>query len=259
MTKGDNNIFKAVLKKYFRKEDVFLVPNILCYFRIILVVIFLVIYLLPENILPNPLGTTYIAIAILVTAAYTDFVDGFIARRFNQISNLGKVLDPIADKLLQFGTGLAILIRYHMFASIWVMFAVFLVKEIFMFFETLILTRRNKTFGQARWHGKVSSFILYAVIATLILAGPFILYSYPLNNPDTFVLAHYCFDGIATFGIIPMLFSWIAYFALFFKVLKNGTDEVTFVKHTDGTTDVIENKDIIEDEPIIMVDENKEE
>jgi cardiolipin synthase len=98
MTKGDNNTFKAVLKKYFRKEDVLLVPNILCYFRIILVVIFLVVYLLPENILPNPLGTTYIAIAILVTAAYTDFVVGFIARRFNQISNPGKVLDPIADK-----------------------------------------------------------------------------------------------------------------------------------------------------------------
>ena len=69
-------------------------PNKLSTLRIILVPIMAVIYILP---LPNaPIWS----VAIFIIAALTDFLDGYIARKYNMVTNLGKLLDPIADKML---------------------------------------------------------------------------------------------------------------------------------------------------------------
>ena len=82
------------LKKQNSSADrIFTIPNMLSFFRICLIPVIVWLYLVKKNY-------TW-TVCILILSGVTDMVDGFIARRFNMISNLGKVLDPIADKLTQ--------------------------------------------------------------------------------------------------------------------------------------------------------------
>lgn len=231
MSKESNSSnFKKIIHKYFKKEYLLLVPNILCFFRILLIPICMILYLVPISILGNSMAGTYIAVGLLMLAAYTDFIDGFIARTFDQKSDLGMILDPIADKLLQLGMGLATLIRFYMFPSIVVMFSIFIFKEFTLFFETLFLARRNKTFGGAKWYGKVSSFIFYCIVAFVLLGGPFMLNLYPISGPsatpESIKIAHYIFDSTTTFASFWLLFSMVNYFFLYFKIRNKGKIEV---------------------------------
>ncbi|MBO4392616.1 MAG: CDP-alcohol phosphatidyltransferase family protein, partial [Clostridia bacterium] len=67
------------------------VPNIITIIRIILVPVFCILYFTP--------GLRWAAFTVLVVSGISDVLDGIIARKFNQVSRLGKVLDPVADKL----------------------------------------------------------------------------------------------------------------------------------------------------------------
>ena len=77
-------------------------PNKLTLFRVILIPFFIVAILLPEfapDILTNPVND-YVALAIFIIASLTDMLDGKIARKYNLVTNFGKFMDPLADKLL---------------------------------------------------------------------------------------------------------------------------------------------------------------
>ena len=69
-------------------------PNKLSTLRICMVPLFIVAYFLPFS------WGAFVAVGIFVLAAFTDFLDGYIARKYNLVSDLGKLLDPIADKIL---------------------------------------------------------------------------------------------------------------------------------------------------------------
>lgn len=76
-------------------------PNKLTIFRVILIPFFLLFLLLPElPFLPSPQWGSWIALAIFVIASFTDMLDGKIARKYNLITDFGKFMDPLADKLL---------------------------------------------------------------------------------------------------------------------------------------------------------------
>lgn len=218
--KGKEN-FITVLKKYFRKEDVFLAPNLLCYFRILLIPVILCLYLIPIQIGDNQLAGIYLSVGLLMLAAYSDFLDGYIARTFNQKSNLGKVLDPIADKLLQLAIGIAIVVKLHEYPSVYLLLGIFLGKEGTLIFEDISLASHNRSYGTARWYGKVSTFLFYLVAAVLLLGGPFFL-----EYLDDFA-SHCVVDSLCTVSSFFLLLAWILYFVLYLKILHNGHDEVS--------------------------------
>jgi cardiolipin synthase (CMP-forming) len=225
---GNWNNFKAVLTKYFRKEEVLLVPNILCYFRILLIVLFVCLYLIPFSINGKDKAGLYLSAAVMIIASYTDFLDGFIARKFNQMSELGKLLDPIADKLLQFAVSVCLCIKLYNFISIWLLFVLYTLKEIQMLIETIVLARNNRSFGGAKWYGKASTFITYVVLGTLLIAGPFIFEAYPLNeNP---LICHLIIDSLAALCISFQFFAQTMYTILFVHIQKYGADEVILGK-----------------------------
>lgn len=89
-----NNFIKR--RKAFRYENwkIMTVPNILTFFRI-----FILPFLVLSFYIKSPVGNC-IALFIFVSASITDYADGYIARRFKQVSKFGSFLDPIADKLL---------------------------------------------------------------------------------------------------------------------------------------------------------------
>ncbi len=93
-------------------------PNQLSMFRILLTPVFLLLVLLPDKA-----GFIY-ALIVFIIASVTDFFDGYIARKYNKITDLGKFLDPLADKVLVFAGLLAMIYYIH---SILVVFLVFVI------------------------------------------------------------------------------------------------------------------------------------
>lgn len=72
-------------------------PNKLTMARVIMIPVFLVVLL--SGVIPEPMNR-YIAVIIFIVASFTDFLDGHIARKYNLVTNFGKFMDPLADKLL---------------------------------------------------------------------------------------------------------------------------------------------------------------
>ncbi|WP_235492550.1 MULTISPECIES: CDP-alcohol phosphatidyltransferase family protein [unclassified Leifsonia] len=137
------------------------VPNVLSMLRLVLVPFFLG-YLI--------VGDYITALVILVISSFTDFLDGFVARRFNQISRLGQLLDPAADRL-------------YLFASIlglaagglvpWWLVAVIVGRDVFLALLGILLA--NHGFGPLPVHqlGKVATFALFLGLPVLMLGAAF--------------------------------------------------------------------------------------
>lgn len=75
------------------KREYFSIPNLMGYFRILLIPIYLIVYIRADSV-----RDYQIAAGIMVLSFLSDFLDGKIARRFNMVTEFGKILDPIADK-----------------------------------------------------------------------------------------------------------------------------------------------------------------
>lgn len=136
-------------------QEVFSIPNLLTYFRFVLIPVFVWLYLR---------GEYTVAGAALVLSALTDLFDGKIARHFNQITELGILLDPIADKLTEGAVLLCLVMRYRLMA---VLIGIYVLKEGFMAVAGAVMLRRRKKLGGAMWFGKVCTAVFY--IVTLIL------------------------------------------------------------------------------------------
>ena len=134
-------------------KQILTIPNLLSMFRILLIPLIVWLYCGKQN---YPLA----AWALLLSGA-TDIADGFIARRFHMVSDLGKVLDPIADKLTQTAALGCLLTRFQ---SIWWLLGVLVIKECCMAFMGLLVIRRTGAVYSAAWHGKLATCVLYAVI-----------------------------------------------------------------------------------------------
>ena len=144
---------------------------------------------------------------ILILSGLTDTVDGIIARKFNMISDLGKVLDPIADKLTQAAMLFCLLIRFPLMIA---PLALMVVKEFFMGVTGLLVIRKTGEVFGADWHGKVNTWLLYAMM---------ILHVFWYNIPDTVsrVLIGIC--------VIMMLISLVLYGRHNLKALKETEPE----------------------------------
>ena len=144
------------MKFKFEIKDLVKLPNILCYIRIIMVPLFLYLYFTADE----P-GDYYIATLIVMLSGITDFLDGQIARRCNMITDLGKVIDPVADKLMQLAmlAALTVNVRYMC-----VLTGYLIVKEVVMAcIGFCILRKTGKRLNGAKWKGMHSSIIcMYA-------------------------------------------------------------------------------------------------
>ncbi len=138
------------------------IPNALSLLRLILLPVFATLYLMSRE---HP-ALLYWSFGVLVLSGVTDSLDGIIARRFNQITDLGKILDPVADKLTQVTVVLCLAIRNPAMISLLV---ICLVKELCQGIGGLILLRRGAKIHGAKWYGKVSTFVFYGVMALIVL------------------------------------------------------------------------------------------
>ncbi len=144
------------------------IPNLLSVIRIILIPVFAVLFLGDQQIA---------ALIVLAVSGLTDLFDGKIARRFNQVSALGKILDPVADKLTQITIAVILFILFRNAESTlinafgWV-FLVFLIKEAVMVIGGLVMLIMNIRPGAAEMPGKVATAAFYGIMILIIGFGP---------------------------------------------------------------------------------------
>lgn len=110
-------------------------------------------------------GNTLNAAFILVASGITDMLDGYLARRFNWISEIGKALDPMADKLTTIAVCFCLMMRLPQF---WIFFVIMMIKDSIMLFTGVYLHKKGHKFEGAQWYGKVATIVFYVVMAILI-------------------------------------------------------------------------------------------
>lgn len=143
------------------KKDVFTIPNMLSLFRLVLIPVYVTIYLNATE-----LSDYFLAASILAVSCLTDLIDGKIARRFNMISTVGKILDPIADKATQFALTLCLSIEYPILRLVLILFVI---KELFQGIAGLINLRKGKMLPGALMAGKVCTTVLFVSLIILVL------------------------------------------------------------------------------------------
>lgn len=187
------------------------VPNILTIIRFLLIPIIL-LYIFTGNYL-----ATFIVFTI---SGITDIADGFIARKFNFISNFGKLMDPLADKLTQISVLLSLTVIKII--PVWIVVIV-LIKEIIMVSGASFLYGKDVVV-YSRWYGKLATVLFYIAIVFSLLERQFTLPNY-LNFVD---LILYCL------ALTTTIFALIMYIkTLYNKGFINESDlkkEVTVDK-----------------------------
>lgn len=135
------------------KKKILTIPNSLSLFRIGLIPAMIWLYCVEHD--------SILTGFLLLLSGATDIVDGFIARRFHMVSDLGKVLDPIADKLTQ-GAMLVCLLTH--FPPIIIPLILLVVKETYMGVSGLLVIQKTGNVLGASWHGKAATCLLYGML-----------------------------------------------------------------------------------------------
>lgn len=136
------------------------VPNLLSLFRLALVPVFAAVFFQPAP------ESRYWAAGIYALAFLTDIADGWIARHFNQITRLGRILDPLADKLMTFTVIICITVAGII--PLWAV-VVFFLKEAAMCVGAMSMYHRVDDVIPANYLGKTSTFVFFVVCAALVL------------------------------------------------------------------------------------------
>ena len=143
------------------KKDIFTIPNLLSLFRLILIPVYVAIYLNAEET-----SDYYLAAGILAVSCLTDLIDGKVARHFNMISNLGKLLDPVADKLTQFALIMCLTAKYPV---LWFLVGLFVIKESFQLIAGGIRYRKGSMLKGALLSGKICTTILFLSLIVMVM------------------------------------------------------------------------------------------
>lgn len=143
------------------RTEILTIPNLLSLFRLVLIPVYVYIYLNAQK--PYQF---YTAGMIMAVSCLTDAVDGMIARHFNMISTLGKILDPLADKVTQFTLTLCLSLKYPVLNPVLLLFVV---KELFQAAAGLVHLRRGQMLPGALMAGKVCTTVLFVSLIALVL------------------------------------------------------------------------------------------
>lgn len=184
---------RITLKEFFN------IPNCLCYFRIILIPVFFIFYFQADGQMDY-----YISALILIMSGFTDFLDGFIARKFDMVTDFGKLIDPIADKLTQFSVAVALLYTY---SWMWLLVSIIFVKDAMLALASLYLYEKGEKIRGASWWGKVSTAFFDVVVVMLI----------GLHMPDS---------------IVPTVLIWICAVLMFLSLILYARQLFEMIKET---------------------------
>jgi cardiolipin synthase len=196
------------------EDQILTVPNVISLVRLLCLPVFLYLIFGKDDALS--------AAILLGALGATDWIDGYIARHYHQVSNVGKVLDPVADRLLFF-VGIGGILVY---GAVPVWFAVMvLVREVVVAVTTVVLAAMGARRVDVTWFGKAGTF-------ALMVAFPMFLASEAaFSGADACrVLAW----GFGLPGLVLSYVSWAMYLPLGLKALELGRADRAAAEHAVG-------------------------
>ncbi len=187
-----------VEKERVDTTDIMTIPNILSFVRILLITPFMILFLNEQYLWAS---------AVIILSGLTDCVDGLIARKFHQISEFGKVIDPVADKLTLLAVGIGICIICPEVITVTV---ILIIKDVLMLIGGITLISNDIKPPQARWYGKLGTICFYLSVCTIVV----------LKIAD--ITVPYLSQIMLSVTAVTMVFALVKYFFLFIDLLKNA-------------------------------------
>lgn len=135
------------------KKKIITIPNILSFFRLCLIPVIVWLYCFRQDPIWTPI--------VFLLSGATDIADGFIARKFNMISDFGKAFDAVADKLTQISVMFCLVTKFPLML---VPLVILILKEVLAATLNLITFKKAGYVVAAVWHGKVNTVVLYVTI-----------------------------------------------------------------------------------------------
>lgn len=177
-------------------KDLMTIPNAISFVRILLITPFVAFFI----------QRMYVAAAITVgISGLSDLFDGWIARKFHQESELGKVLDPLADKLTLIAVGVCLIFIEPYVLPLMI---IMVLKDVLMIIGGTIVINQGVIPPKSSWYGKLSTFMFYISVGMVVLMAIFGYVNKPLS--------------LTVLGITAamMIFSLVNYAIIFFKIQK---------------------------------------
>ena len=181
------------------------VPNALSVLRIVIIPFF-AWFFLKDQLLE--------AVALLVLSGLSDCVDGFLARKLNQVTELGKMLDPLADKLTQGVVALCLAIKFPVICPA---LLVFILKELVMLCGAILLLKKKKRPCAAQWYGKVATVMFYFSVGAIVVMDGFLHLEGMVFDVISF--------GLMIITAAMMIYSAVRYFQVFLMILRSNDSQ----------------------------------
>lgn len=187
----------------------FTIPNLICLARILLITPFVEFFLDKE----------YVNAAIVIIASgLSDCIDGLIARKFNQESELGKILDPLADKLTLLAVGICLCLIEPFFLPVVV---ILVIKDILMLIGSSKVIKMGILVPKSKWYGKVGTVMFYITVTFIVfvemmqtMENPLIYIDYETGKWISMIML--CLTAIM------MIFAFIMYSITFRDIIKRA-------------------------------------
>ncbi|WP_029069695.1 CDP-alcohol phosphatidyltransferase family protein [Jonesia quinghaiensis] len=186
------------------RATVWTIPNVISFIRLGLIPVFAVLMLSGQHVW---------ALVVVVVSSFSDWADGYIARRFHQVSELGKTLDPIADRCFIFVTLLVFVIRDII---PWELFAVIAVRDIMMLVLVSAIARRGHEPMAVTFIGKAATLFLLLAFPIYIVS---VITAFPDGVREVAIAMAWLF---AILGAVLYWLSALQYLQRGQKLLKQG-------------------------------------
>lgn len=190
-----------------REDAIFTIPNMLSVFRVLLIPLFMYLYFE---------GRYIYSTAVLLFSGLTDIVDGFIARRFNMITKLGKILDPLADKITQVAIAICLATNHTILIPLLI---VFCTKELLMLIGAYVLLKKGMRPSESKWWGKIGTVIIYALLVLFLISDII-----PNIIPEWALIISMCTTAVS------ILYSLYSYFNIYLQI-RSGKYDIAKESH----------------------------
>ncbi len=191
------------------KGRVFTIPNILCFIRILLIPLFVAFFLKKNYIW---------ACSMVVLSGFTDCFDGLIARTFNQESELGKLLDPLADKLTLFAVGFCLCFIQPFLIPV---IAILILKDALMLIGSSKVIKLGILIPKSKWYGKLGTILFYITVAFIVFAE----ITQTVDNPIVYIpqsTGNVISLVLLSITAIMMIFAFVMYYITYRELVAKA-------------------------------------
>ena len=189
---------KELFNKAFKKmgSEFFNIPNMISIFRILLIPVIVYLYCFLHN--------DFWTLMVIIFSTLTDIADGIIARKCNMITDFGKFIDPVADKLTQITVFICLVTRFNLML---LPLIILVVKEVGSLLLRWVLFNKTGIVEGAHWHGKLSTGVVILIIVLHLV--------YPTMHASIS-------SGLIIFSSLLMVYSGLLYTIEGLDLMKYG-------------------------------------